>query len=279
MKEPVEISVRRFFEHFEKAFELYKDVESIGPFTVAGMGGSAIAGIILSSIADVEVINCPKGAYKKPLKKPLVLVSYSGNTWETLSWASEASFALTSNGKLSTLGIPLAKLPGGLQPRAAFPYMITALAKLYSNNLLDKLKAMVEEAKRHKEEAEKAALAISSKLKEPIVSYATCGWEGVAYRLKTQLNENAKAMAFFSRLPEAFHNEIENPPASAVVVGKGFDEIKAFTQAHTYEPLNIIDGVYFADTLSIHYAKKKAVNMDDVPNIKKLKAMIKGKHG
>jgi glucose/mannose-6-phosphate isomerase len=32
----------------------------------------------------------------------------------------------------------------------------------------------------------------------------------VAYRAKTQINENAKTMAFFSEIPESNHNEIES---------------------------------------------------------------------
>ena len=111
---------------------------------IAGMGGSAIGGILLRDwlqpTCHIPIIiskqyNLPAYVGENTL---LLAVSYSGNTEETLSALYEAKtrqssiITFTSGGKMSSYaeqeGIPCVKLPEGFQPRAAIPYQFFSLA-------------------------------------------------------------------------------------------------------------------------------------------------------
>ena len=54
--------------------------------------------------------------------------------------------------------------------------------------------------------AKKLARRLEGRL--PVLYGASDGWEGVTYRWRTQLEENAKTLAFHHLFPEATHNEI-----------------------------------------------------------------------
>ena len=297
-KESVEVSVNKFFEHFSRAIELYENIKSIGEFNAIGMGGSGIAGKFFEDKGIAKTISCP---YSKELenileKENTVFVSYSGNTKETLSWLEAENIknyvALTSGGKLEKKALEddsyLIKLPEGLQPRASFPYMLMALAKLHSEDTFNKIKEMVKEAEDKKKGIEEKAKAIARELEEPIIIYGDCLSKTIAYRGKTQLNENAKALTLFNVIPEALHNEIEGIKkfeGTILIIGRSnfsrkieramkeiFKDKKVLSH---FVSQNIIEGVYFVDVLSIEYAKKIGVkDMSKVNTIKEFKVKV-----
>src|SRR5665647_918707 len=107
---------------------------------VAGMGGSGIGGDVLKdwtrSKTDVSIevnreYNLPAYANKKTL---VFLTSYSGDTEESLSAFLDALkrkcmiFCVSSGGALlenaKRLKLPFLKVPSGMPPRAALPYML-----------------------------------------------------------------------------------------------------------------------------------------------------------
>jgi glucose/mannose-6-phosphate isomerase len=153
---------------------------------IAGMGGSAIGGNILKDwlrdIVPIPIEVCRD--YHLPAyadEKTLVLaISYSGNTEETLNMLIEAIekrcmiITISSNGVLKEfsqkIGIPCIKLPKGFPPRSAIPYLFFSLA-------------------------------VSLKK----ISFGI--YKGVAQRIKTQFNENAKCLSFYACFPELNHNE------------------------------------------------------------------------
>ena len=107
---------------------------------VMGMGGSGIAGDVLSLLSsEVSTKNITvRKTYSIPNKllelKPFCLfISYSGNTEETLSGLEEAInnkldwAVISSGGKLINQALEhnkeYIKIPDGLQPRAAFGYL------------------------------------------------------------------------------------------------------------------------------------------------------------
>ena len=108
---------------------------------VAGMGGSGIGGDLLKDWAknklDVPIeVNRDYELPEYAGKKTLVLISsYSGDTEETLSAFLDALqrkcmvFCVSSGGALlenaERLGVPYLRVPGGLPPRAALPYLFT----------------------------------------------------------------------------------------------------------------------------------------------------------
>lgn len=206
-----------------------EEVESAG-LMVCGMGGSAIGGdLATAAIGD-------------QLTKPLVVVrgyelpswatpewavlcsSYSGNTEETLACfeAAEAlgarRFVVSTGGQLvdqaREAGVPVVAPPGIYQPRVAVAYMFVAAAEVAAlTGVAPRIRTEIDAGAAF---LEREALTIKAKAAEiaaeigaaPTVIYGCDLTAPVAYRWKTQINENAKQPAFSSTLPEADHNEI-----------------------------------------------------------------------
>jgi glucose/mannose-6-phosphate isomerase len=204
---------------------------------VAGMGGSAIGGSLLKDwLRDIMPlpIEVPR-SYSLPAyadRDTLVFaVSYSGNTEETVSCFVEALergcmiIALTSGGVLQDncqeLGVPLVQLPSGYPPRSALPYLFLPLTiALRQLGVLPRLDEEVEEAiatlravrevvKAETPASQNPAKQVTLRLEAsiPLIIGAEF-YEGVALRLKTQLNENSKTPATTEILPELNHNMI-----------------------------------------------------------------------
>jgi glucose/mannose-6-phosphate isomerase len=201
-----------------------------GGLVVCGMGGSAVGGD-LAAAAIGERTTAPvrtvRGYTLDPWVGPETLVlcaSYSGSTEETLACFEAAGHqgaqrvALTTGGRLAERareeGVPVIGVPSGLQPRAAVVYMtVGALACAHAAGAAPDLRGEIEAA-----EAVLADLGgepgeareLASQLQGTVTVVHGAGVTAApARRWKTQINENAKAAAFASELPESNHNEIE----------------------------------------------------------------------
>jgi glucose/mannose-6-phosphate isomerase len=156
--------------------------------------------------------------------------SYSGATEETLA-AYEAAGALgarrivcTTGGALADSaradGIPVVPLPGGFQPRAALGYMlVTTLEVAALAGVSEPLHTEIDVAAAHAERlvvdwgpdsapdslAKRLARSLLGTIPQIIGAGLTVP---IAYRWKTQINENAKLPAYVGELPEFDHNEI-----------------------------------------------------------------------
>ena len=205
---------------------------------VAGMGGSAAGGDLVSASAGdrlrVPVLThrgygLPAGAGPGTL---VIAVSYSGDTVEAVSAfeaalaAGTMALAVTQGGRLGALAArhraPLVTLPGGLPPRLALGYLFfPLLGILASAGLLTPPPSEVAEALEvvetlavelgpgqpsGKNEAKHLALEIGDRTP---VAYGGQLTGAVAYRWKTDIEENAKRLAVAGALPEMNHNEIE----------------------------------------------------------------------
>jgi len=204
---------------------------------VVGMGGSAIGGDLLrcwlTGVVNVPIDVCRD--YHIPAytgQDTLVFaVSYSGNTEETVSSFLEsvergcAVISITSGGLLerysNSLGIPLVKLPAGMPPRYAIPYLFFPLIVLSQKLGVipggdDEIKEAISVLGKVREEIKPENLtdkniskkiALSLRGKVPAI-YGFGAYTAVALRMKTQFNENSKTMSVFDRFPELDHNEI-----------------------------------------------------------------------
>ncbi|MBI2134609.1 bifunctional phosphoglucose/phosphomannose isomerase [Candidatus Woesearchaeota archaeon] len=191
---------------------------------VAGMGGSAIGGDLLRVyMQDSKIPVYVSRDYKVPSfvdSNSLVFaVSYSGNTEETLSSYYDAYekkakiIGITSGGKLGDECEKVVKVPSGLQPRAALGYLFfpmlgilhnTGIAKVRNDDLNEVLEVL-KNTKKFEEEGQQ----LSKKLRDKIpIIYASEALGPVAFRWKTQINENAKLPAFHNVFSEMNHNEI-----------------------------------------------------------------------
>lgn len=198
---------------------------------VCGVGGSAVGGdLAIAALSDrlTKPMLVPRG-YELPSWAPagsaVLCSSYSGNTEETLACyaAAEALGAqrlvATTGGELADVaradGVPVIGLPAGLQPRAAVGYMFCIAAELAALSVAGpRINTEIDAAASHLGEALAAAESRARELAAEIgaatlLVYGSDLTAPVAYRWKTQVNENAKLPAFSSELPEADHNELE----------------------------------------------------------------------
>jgi glucose/mannose-6-phosphate isomerase len=207
-----------------------------GGLIVAGMGGSAIGGALARAVLGDRAsrpIMLARGYALPAWTTPDTTVlcpSYSGNTEETLA-VFDAAGALgarrivaTTGGKLAEAaraeGIPVIPLPGGFQPRAAVAYsLVVALEVAAICGAGERLHAEIDVAADRAErlvakwgpDAPEDCLAkgLARELHGTIPQIAGAGLTApIAYRWKTQINENAKTPCFAHEIPELDHNEI-----------------------------------------------------------------------
>jgi glucose/mannose-6-phosphate isomerase len=290
----------------------------ISSVVVTGMGGSAISGDVLKEWLDppfpFEVCrgyHLPRWVSKETL---VILISYSGETEETLSCEREArrvgaiTAGIGSGGSLARAMAdrPFLRVPAGLPSRAAFPYLFFSALRILLDaglippereeevretfNLLPAVRERVGEARE-----------IATRLLGKIAFiYAPPGLWSVALRFKTQLNENAKSLAKVEYLPELCHNEIVGltgaPPNVSFVLlrssreeerisiradflkdllkGRDIIELRGEGEGKLAEMLTLL---YFGDIISYHLAGLKGVDPTPVEEIARLKKALSAK--
>ncbi len=210
--------------------------DSPGGLVVAGMGGSAIGGDLARGCLGDQLsrpIVSARGYGLPPWTTPEVTVlcaSYSGNTEETLAAYEAAGFlgarrvVVSSGGKLAETAredhVPVIPVPGGFQPRAAVGYMtVAALEVAALCGAAPRMASQIDVAAAHLDQlcgqwgpdapADSQAKQLAHALHGSVPVVAGSGLTiPVAYRWKTQINENAKIPAFTHELPELDHNEL-----------------------------------------------------------------------
>jgi glucose/mannose-6-phosphate isomerase len=217
------------------SFDLSPVYSDINKVVVLGMGGSAIGGDLVRSLAmsEAKIPVLVHRDYGLPAfidDKTLVIASsYSGNTEETLSAFELAlktgakKLAITTGGKLQTMAeennIPVFKINYKAQPRAALGFSF-----LPTLGILQKL-GFIKDKSADVAETVQVLGALSARIDEkasltsnlakqlaqrlygclPVIYGAGIAAEA-AHRWKTQLNENSKAWAFYEVFPELNHN-------------------------------------------------------------------------
>jgi glucose/mannose-6-phosphate isomerase len=232
-----------FPEQVESAVQSGRDIrlaipENINVLIVTGLGGSAIGGDLVRSVAgpQLRVPLLVNRDYDLPgylNEHALVLAcSYSGNTEETLSAYEQARDAkaavvcITSGGRLASLakeeGFPVLLVPGGLPPRAAMGYsLFTLLSALQALRFIPDMTAATRETisllrqlraryGTENPESDNPAKRLASSLHGKIVAVygSNAILDAAAYRWRSQIAENSKNLAFHHVLPEMNHNEL-----------------------------------------------------------------------
>lgn len=197
---------------------------------ICGMGGSAIGGDLAAAALGERstlALLTIRGYELPPWATPewtVVCSSYSGETEETLA-CMEAAEALgarrivaSTGGRLTetarAAGVPVIGLPAALPaPRAAVGYMFAVAAEVAALAGAPRIHTEIDAAAAHLEGVRDALLeraeAIATRLEGTVpVIYGADLTAPVARRWKAEINENAKAPAFWAELPEADHNEL-----------------------------------------------------------------------
>lgn len=225
------------WEQLEHVYQLnWQPKTEIKNIVLAGMGGSALAGLLSTTWPDYEVPFEIVRDYEIPAyvdKHTLFIASsYSGNTEETISALSAAEKAgaqivvMSSGGELENTAkakdYPFERLPKASQPRFGVLYGLKAYVTILERAGL--VKTETAEAELHKtavflKSASKAWLPTvpikqnSAKqlaqelLGKSVVIYAGPKLFPAAYKWKISINENAKNIAWCNQLPEFNHNE------------------------------------------------------------------------
>jgi glucose/mannose-6-phosphate isomerase len=227
--------------HYQKAAELAKTITLSYPkpdnVIIAGMGGSGIGGDLLKDWArnrtnvSIEV----NREYQLPVyvgeKTLVVIVSYSGDTEESLSTLLDALrrkcmvYCISSGGALlkyaAKLKVPHLRVPSGMPPRAALPYLFmpllfcmekTGLVSGINLELGEALKILEKISADNAPEkpiSRNSAKTLAMNIGETVpIVYGFGFYRSVAQRFKQQFNENSKSPAKWEFFSELDHNEI-----------------------------------------------------------------------
>ncbi len=213
--------------------DAYRDVDRV---VVLGMGGSAIGGSLLQALAAATGARVPYAVvrgYALPAyvdARTLVLASSnSGNTEETvaaLTAAVEAGarcVAIATGGRIGEIaerhGLPWLRVAWDAEPRSALGWSTATLIAICGRlgllddqsaalaAALDELRALRPALARAVPESANAAKSLARRLAGKLgVFIGAEALAPVAYRWRTQVNENGKSWAVADELPEMNHN-------------------------------------------------------------------------
>ena len=287
---------------------------------VCGMGGSGIGGI-LARAALGDRLRLPMHAFRDYVLPPwtapdraILCMSYSGETEETLACfaAAEAIGArrivASTGGSLADearkADVPVIGIPAGFQPRAAVGYMFAIACEVAALvGATDHARVEIDAAADHLAAAASGqavgAAEIADELAGTIPLIYGCDLTvPVAYRWKTQVNENAKQHAFWHQLPELDHNELagwdssdgpgrfsavlledrdQHPRAreraeltAELIAATGAPVVRVETEGETRTE-RLLWAVMLGDLVSLHLAARRGVDPTPIEAIDRLK--------
>lgn len=202
---------------------------------MAGMGGSAIGADLIRAYSydscpcPVQVVrhyHIPEWVNEQTL---FIGCSFSGSTEETLSALAEATqrgaqiVVITSGGdllvKASQNDFDYITFPGGMQPRAALASSFVPLFRIFqalewlkeSESVLQETAELLDQqGKLYDNIEDSEAHSLSEIMVDtlPIIYSDAITLQPVNLRWRTQMEENAKTIAYGNTFPEMNHNEI-----------------------------------------------------------------------
>lgn len=317
----VDEQLYHFADDLEKAVKY--EINSLGEFDdilMCGMGGSAISSDIVASLCYEESA-VPIRVMKFPLlpewageKTLVVCSSYSGNTQEVIS-IYEAALAngctvvvLTSGGVLKSKatddGVLCIGLPDNMHPRHSIGYMIgytLAVVKAaggpdLSEDILDCIPSLrvYRDTVCNPGTGRAWEMAQSFKDRLPIILSDEL-MKPIALRWKTQINENAKNVAFNNEMQE-FNTcaidawkKVQNINCSLLILqdGTGDPDSSVMKLHREHCPFgmeyfdsgsrteNMFRALILGDYISMYVAKMRGIGAGDVPPITFLKDLLK----
>jgi glucose/mannose-6-phosphate isomerase len=308
-----------------------EDVESV---VILGMGGSGMAGEVVAAVAApqlpvpvlaVKGYECPAFVGDGTL---VFAISASGNTEETIQAASDAAVSgarmvvVTAGGELGRLGdswgAPVIPVPADIpQPRAALAAMafppLVVLEDLgllrgesyWVDAALDQLRRRRDQLAVAGDTSEAAEVARRIGRTIPLIHGGGAVGATAAQRWKTQVNENAKAPAFWAAQPELCHNEVcgwgqhgdvTRQVITAIAlrhdgehpqVGRRFELVSEILREVVADVIEVhaegdgdlaqlMDLIFFGDYVSLWMAAEAGIDPGPVPVLVDLKVQLTG---
>lgn len=220
-----------FSVQFDAEFVPTRDVTNI---VWAGLGGSALPMVVVQSWPQTTIpfeivrnYDIPPHVSESTL---FIASSYSGNTEETIEALTKAEsrgaqiVVVASGGKLAEIArdkqYPLFLIPGGIQPRMATFYFVSAFVKIVAplqvthydvgelaavgEWLRGRIAEWASSVPTEHNYAKQLALELMGKT---VIMYAGPNLYPAANKWKICMNENAKNTAWVNQYPEFNHNE------------------------------------------------------------------------
>ncbi len=194
------------------------------------MGGSALAPKLIKTLRDYLKINksiklyshenygLPDIMFENSL---IIILSYSGDTEETLSAYNEAIkrnlkiIAIGAGGKLKELAkkdrVDFIEIPSGLPPRSAIGYFLGIILRILSNAVLIRnIDKDIDEASGInpidlENQGKELANFLINKI---ILIYSSEQYYQLICQWKIRFNENAQTLAFGNYIPKLCHTDI-----------------------------------------------------------------------
>lgn len=324
---PTKEQLRGFVEDLERSldFDVGRTFDC-DDILLCGVGGSAVSGDFAADCCYTESSkrirlqkfpDLPSWVGPRTLA---VVSSYSGNTAETVEMYHQARsrgctvVAITSGGILQDLadenGDFLATLPEGMHPRHAIGYMIGyTLAVIHAAggpDLRDRIRAAIPGLRGYRDEFATSQDGLARRLARrleghvPVVC-ADSSMQSVAFRWKTQFNENSKFVAFCEQSPpyggEGIGPASEGPrgnyltifligcdddmcvgtealrgAAGSVTASGAETEVIELGGSSTIE--NMFRGIILGDYVSVYMAENRGIDPAEVIPVMQMKAKL-----
>jgi glucose/mannose-6-phosphate isomerase len=295
---------------------------------LGGMGGSGMAGAVAATILDADRRLAAAWSHPEPpgwldASDRAIIVSYSGETWEASALLeaclsrSIPSCVVSSGGRLTERcrkgAIPLFPVPGGMQPRAALPWLLGGVLRAAggaSDERIASAVTLLQGERAHPSEGRDPA-EIAAAMEGRLVVLLPIGpiMEVAARRWRTQILENAKQPALLAPIPEACHNEImgwswmreaeipvsffvlsdaqhERAPWESVSRAIEDEAHRCGHRLHRIPPhpaggaAGLLADLFLADRVSVELADRRGVDATPVEAITRFRrAIIRGKGG
>lgn len=303
--------------HASLGFEVDRTFECDN-IILCGVGGSAVSGDFVSDCCFSESTK-----YMRLMKYPdlprwvdsrtlAIVSSYSGNTAETIEMYNQAKghgctvAVLTSGGRLQELaennGDYLALLPEGMHPRHAIGFMIGYTLRIIEAtgavSMAERMAAIVPRLREFRDQIilgdDSPAKALAEKLqgRVPVVC-SDSSMQSVAFRWKTQINENSKFVAFCESSPEVLDREVggldgDTSPFLLVFLDNGCQGISIFARKAEMAGVdsvhiclngesnleNMFRAIILGDYTSILMAENRGIDSAEVRPVMQMKAKL-----
>ena len=316
-----------FIDDLEKCIQYeYGSKIDCDNIVLCGMGGSAISGNVVADYClertDKPVVSIMNASLPNWVnERTLVIISsYSGNTLESLEAYKHVlrigckRVIITSGGLLKDLadknGDPIIMLPGNYHPRHSIGYMIGYIFGVIRAacplNIKEEILAVIDSVRDYRDRLEDRINSPAMEMARHYIDYipVICSYsniQSIIFRWKTQINENAKYVAFCTTMSEFVYSDLKgwvnNRRSNYILTIIVDDEKKIRDEVYVSKLIvylrdhnvpyhlislggktpmeNMLRALILGDYISMYMAELQGIDPSGVPPIDSLKRKLK----